>query len=136
MTDTDDKPEVQPGPAAIYHDALARGEIELQRCGGCRAVLFYPRISCPHCHSEDLSWEVVSGEGMVYSTTVQRRRPDRGGDFNIAIVELPEGPRLMTRVEGIAPDEVTIGMAVKARIAEKEGTHYLVFEPAEGGSNG
>lgn len=124
------------GPDAIYRDGLAEGEIRLQRCGDCGAAIFYPRVSCPKCHSRNLAWSLASGEGTVYSTTVSRRRPESGGDFNIAIIELAEGPRLMSRVEGVKPDEVAIGMKVAARIAEQGGERFLVFDPVPAGGDG
>ena len=53
----------------------------------------------------------ASGRGIVHSTTVARRRPEKGGDYNICLVTLEEGPRLMSRVIEIAPEEVKIGHA-------------------------
>jgi uncharacterized OB-fold protein len=67
---------------------------------------------------------------VVYSTSVIRRRPDSGGDYNIAIVELAEGPKMMSRVENIAPDKVGIGMKVRARVSERDGVRLVVFDPA------
>jgi uncharacterized OB-fold protein len=77
-----------------------------------------------------------SGTGTVYSTTVMRRKAEAGGDYNVALIDLQEGPRLMSRVEGVAPQDVKIGMAVTARIASggDEG-HFIVFDPA-GGAHG
>lgn len=106
-----------PGPEKTYQDKLAQGSFEIQRCAGCGKHVFYPRVLCPHCGAERLDWIVPSGRGTVYSTTVVRRKPADGGDYNVALVDLDEGPRMMSRVIGIAPDAVCIGMAVKARIA-------------------
>jgi hypothetical protein len=47
-----------------------------------------------------------------------RRKPADGGDYNVCLVDLAEGPRMLSRVAGVAPEEVRIGMAVKARIAD------------------
>jgi uncharacterized OB-fold protein len=119
------------GPEEHYRTQLAAGQFELQRCDACRRHVFYPRLLCPHCGSSALSWVAASGEGCVHSTTVTRRRAESGGDFNVAIIELKEGPRLMSRVEGLAPDRVTIGLAVRARIARERDRVLLVFEPKD-----
>ena len=122
-----------PGPESHYNDYLAKGEFRIQRCDGCKKHVFYPRALCPHCGSSSLAWITPTGAGTVYSTTVMRRRPEAGGDYNVCLVQLEEGPRLMSRVEGVAPKDVRIGMPVKARIAGggEEG-HFVVFEPAGG----
>ena len=106
------------GPEKQYFDKLAAGRFEIQRCAGCGKHVFYPRVLCPHCGGERLDWVAPSGRGTVYSTTVVRRKPADGGDYNIVLVDLAEGVRLMSRVAGIAPDQVKIGMAVAARIAD------------------
>ena len=59
-----------------------------------------------------------SGGGTVYSTTVVRRKSADGGDYNVCLVDLAEGPRMMSRVVNVPPAEVKIGMAVRARITE------------------
>lgn len=107
-----------PGPEKTYQDKLAQGSFEIQRCAGCGKHVFYPRVLCPHCGAERLDWIVPSGRGTVYSTTVVRRKPSDGGDYNVALVNLDEGPRMMSRVVSIAPDAVRIGMKVRARITE------------------
>src|SRR6185312_10944329 len=108
-----------PGPAAIYRDNLVAGTFALQICTACGdKAVFPPRAICPHCGGTALSWQDASGAGTVYATTVVRDRAEKGGDRNIALIDLAEGARLMSRVEGLAPDAVKIGMAVKARIAK------------------
>ncbi|HZS84512.1 MAG TPA: OB-fold domain-containing protein [Stellaceae bacterium] len=130
MSDAEEDPFAGPGPAARYRDALAAGRFELQSCDACARQVFPPRALCPFCGSPRLSWRAASGRGTVYSTTVVRERPEQGGPRNIALIDLAEGARLMSRVEGIAPEAVRIGMAVKARIASTEAGPLLVFDPA------
>jgi uncharacterized OB-fold protein len=118
-----------PGPAAIYRDNLAAGTFAIQRCAACGKAVFPPRAICPHCGGTSLRWQEATGAGTVYSTTVVRDRPENGGDRNIALIDLAEGARLMSRVEGVVPEQVRIGMKVKARIATGDAGPLLVFDP-------
>lgn len=120
------------GPDAQYQARLAQGEFAIQRCQSCERHIFYPRILCPACGATSLDWVAASGRGTVYTTSVVRRRSDRGGDYNVAIVELAEGPRMLTRIEGVEPMDVAIGMSVTAKITGEE-EKYIVFE-ADGGA--
>jgi len=106
------------GPEKRYLDALAAGRFEIQKCSACGKHVFYPRVLCPHCGAGDLGWAAASGRGTVYSTTVVRRKPADGGDYNVCLVDLAEGVRMMSRVVSVPPGSVNIGMSVKARIAE------------------
>ncbi len=106
-----------PGPEQTYKDKLAQGAFEIQKCAGCGQHVFYPRVVCPHCGVDKLDWVKASGSGTVYSTTVVRRKPEAGGDYNVALIDLAEGPRMMSRVVGVEPTAVKIGMKVRARIA-------------------
>lgn len=117
------------GVEAQYRQALDQGRFLIQHCDACTRAVFYPRMLCPHCGADRLSWKTPDGRGTVYSTTVVRRKPDAGGDYNVALVDLAEGVRLMSRVEGIAPDAVRIGMAVRAQVAVTEGHGLVVFVP-------
>lgn len=119
------------GPEQYYHQLLAQGIFALQHCQACEQAIFYPRMVCPHCGGTDLQWRPAQGQGTVYSTTVVRRRPDKGGDSNVALVDLKEGVRLMSRVDDIAPDKVTIGMQVQSQIRDADGTPLLVFTPVK-----
>ncbi len=119
-----------PSMSSQYQAALDAGQFQIQRCEACQQAIFYPREMCPHCGSDQLRWEQPSGKGTVYSTTVIRRKADAGGDYNVALVELAEGPRMMSRVEGLAPDQVQIGMAVAAEVAMHNGKGLVVFKAA------
>lgn len=70
------------------------------------------------------------GTGTVYATTVVRQRSDRASDYNVALIELTEGARMMSRVEGIQPTQVRIGMPVRARVETTGGEPLIVFVPA------
>lgn len=105
-------------PAEIYRRYLESGRLGFQRCAGCGAAVFYPRVICPVCGSAELGWEVSSGFGVVYATTaVYRRDADA---YNVVLVDLEEGFRMMSRVEGVPAEEVEVGTRVAFRI-DREG---------------
>ncbi|SAI65317.1 Predicted nucleic-acid-binding protein containing a Zn-ribbon [Bordetella ansorpii] len=116
------------GPEKHYHDLLSQGRFQIQRCHACKQAVFYPRAICPHCGDPRLDWFTPSGKGTVYSTTVVRRRAEHGGDYNVALVDLAEGPRMMSRVDGIAPEAVKIGMAVQVRLIDTPDGKLVVFQ--------
>lgn len=120
------------GPEKTYFDHLAKGEFMLQHCGKCAKVVFYPRAICSHCGADALEWRAATGRGTVYSTSVVRQRPERGGVYNVALIDFAEGGRMMSRVDGIAPEAVSIGMDVLAEIDSSGETPLVVFRPADG----
>lgn len=122
-----------PGPDESWRNKLAAGSFEIQHCNDCGKHIFYPRALCHHCGSRDLGWVQASGEATVYATSVVRVRPDKGQDYNISLVDLAEGPRMMTRVVDIDPSGVKIGMRVNAFIGDVDGELALLFRPVPGG---
>jgi uncharacterized OB-fold protein len=129
--DSKEMPFGEIGPERLYREALAAGRFQIQHCSACGRHVFYPRVLCSHCGATALEWVAPSGRGTVYSTTVIRRKPDAGGDINIALVDLEEGVRMMSRVDGVPPAEVRIGMAVTARISTDGPQPLVVFVPAK-----
>jgi len=119
------------GAEQYYHQLLAEDVFAIQQCTGCEQYVFYPRMLCPHCGHDELRWQVAKGQGTVYSTTVVRRRSDRGGDYNVALIDLDEGVRMMSRVDGVSPEEVAIGMRVQSQITEGDEGPMVVFTPAK-----
>jgi uncharacterized OB-fold protein len=121
-------------PAALsaqrsYQDALDCGRFQIQRCGTCGHHNFPPRELCPGCGSPDLKCLQPSGDGSVYAVTTVRRKPEAGGDYNVSLIDLDEGVRMMSRVEGLAPPDVHIGMRVRARVLQQAGRGLVVFDP-------
>ena len=119
------------GPDAYYAQALAEGRWQVQRCKGCEQAIFFPRTACPACGSTDYRWFRPSGRGVVHSTTVMRRPAAAGGDLHLCLVDLEEGFRMMSRVEGADPASVAIGDAVTAELGEHAGAPLVVFRLAE-----
>lgn len=99
-----------------FFDGLARGQLQLQRCASCKHLRHPISAVCPRCLNREFRWEVLSGQGRVFSSVVfhQVYAAAFADDvpYNVSIVELEEGPRLMTNVVGIAPAEVRVGDAV------------------------
>src|SRR5438045_1126005 len=125
-------PETQ-SPLAIYQAHLDKGELAYQWSPAAGRAVFYPRLVCPYSGSTALEWRVASGFGTVHATTVTHPFQS-GAPYNVALIDCDEGFRLMSRVEEIEPDAVTIGMRVKFRIHKPPGDEpaYPVFTPAEG----
>jgi uncharacterized protein len=125
-------PNATASPVATYIDHLERGELAYQFSPSANAAVFYPRVIAPKTGAADLEWRISQGLGTVYATTVVH--PQQGAPYNVALVDVDEGFRLMSRVEDIAPTDVTIGMRVKFRVHPREGDEppYPVFTPAEG----
>jgi uncharacterized protein len=97
-----------------FWDGCRAGKFLLKHCNACGRDHFYPRPFCPTCWSDDVSWQEASGRGTLYTYSVvpvndlppfNERVP-----YVAAIVELDEGPRVMTNVEGVPHDALRIGM--------------------------
>jgi uncharacterized OB-fold protein len=125
------QPNEQSGAGARYQAALNEGHFLIQRCNDCDKHVFYPRVVCPHCGSASLEWVAPKGTGAVYSTTTVRRKPEAGGDYDVSLIDLDEGVRMMSRVEGIPPAEVKIGMRVRAKVVDNKGAGLVVFTAEE-----
>ncbi len=115
------------GPEAHYQAQLNEGRFLIQRCNDCARHVFYPRVVCPYCGCAELLWVEAEGAGTVYSTTTVRRKAEAGGDYDVSLIDLDEGVRMMSRVEGPAPAEVKIGMRVRARVIDHQGAGLVVF---------
>ena len=114
-------------PLAIYQQHLEKDELAYQWSAQANRAVFYPRMICPFTGSDRLEWRVSAGLGTVYATTVTY--PREGDPYNVALIDMDEGFRLMSRVEGIAPIAVKIGMRVKFRVHRPGGGElpYPVF---------
>src|SRR5262249_17704967 len=113
-----------------------RGAPVRQRCKGCGTGQRRPRALCVTCLKSEIEHFVASGRGKVYTFTVTEQNqvpPFRDAvPYVLAYVELDEGPRLLTNVVGCAPDEVRIGMPVRAefRTSPSDDLAVPVFRPA------
>lgn len=121
---------------AAYWEAAQRGEFVIQQCPGCGLRPFPPRAHCPDCGEADLTWQPLSGRGTIYTYTVAHRAPhpvfSEQCPLVIAVVELTEGPRLITNIIGCDPTAVSVGMAVQVDFDPIDDSDLVlpVFRPA------
>jgi uncharacterized protein len=123
--------KVSQSPFARYREHLEKGELAYQLDAATGATVFHPRLIGPKSGSADLEWRVSQGLGTVYATTINHPRDE--APYNIALIDLDEGFRMMSRVEEIEPRMVRIGMRVKLciRAARGEEAPLPVFVPVE-----
>jgi uncharacterized OB-fold protein len=116
-------------PLGTYLEHLKKNELAYQVTEDGKPI-FYPRAAAPGTGGK-LAWRVSKGLGLVYSTTVIYNRNE--APFNVALIDMDEGFRLMSRVEGIDPMGVKIGMRVRFRThpGDEKQPPYPVFTPAE-----
>lgn len=107
---------------------LAQGKFMLLRAKQSGQYIFYPRVAEPLTGSTDLEWVEASGNGTVYSVSVMYEKPPTP-NYNVALIDLAEGPRMMSSVEGVPPEDVKIGMRVKAKVVKLGDVPAVVFEP-------
>lgn len=104
-----------------YWEAAAEGRLLIRRCRavGCARPHHYPREFCPYCWSEGVEWEEVSGRATLYTWSVVHRNdlPPFGErlPYVAAVVDLAEGPRMMTEVVDCPEAELRIGMRLRVR---------------------
>ena len=116
-------------PEEEWRAHLAAGRFMIQRNARTGGAVFYPRIAEPGTGAQDLDWVEASGRGTVHAVTVVRKK-DPAESYNIVLVNLEEGPRLMSRIDGIDHDAIRIGAPVAARIVTEGDKPLLVFVPA------
>lgn len=116
------------GPDATWRAALSDGRFLLQRGRASAKAFFPPRLAEPGT-GDAADWFEASGRGTVYSVSVIGQKPPTP-NYAVVIVELAEGPRLMGRIDGLAPDAIRIGLPVVARIVTESDGPILVFDAA------
>ena len=125
-------PETQP-----YWDGCAAGELRIQRCLDCGKPYFYPRPVCPSCGSGRVEWFTASGQATLYSYVINHR-PAAGFEddvpYAIAVVELAEGPRMMTSIRGVpaTPEALVLDMPLRVTFEQRGDVSLPVFTPGQG----
>jgi uncharacterized OB-fold protein len=100
-----------------FWDGARHGRLTVQRCTACQRLRYPISAVCPHCVGRDWTWEALTGSGTVYTFAVfQRAYNDAWRErvpYAVAIVELDEGVMMMCDLIGVAPEEISVGMAVR-----------------------
>jgi uncharacterized OB-fold protein len=119
-----------------FWDGTQAGELRLQRCDACANVYFPPRPFCPSCASRKVSVFKASGKGKLYSYIIHHRpAPGFTPPYSIAVVELDEGPRLMTNIIDCpqTPEALALDMPVEVAFEKLDDKITLpLFRPAKG----
>jgi len=106
-----------------FWEATRHGELRLQRCKDCRHVWYPAGTNCPKCLSTSFEWGPMSGRGTVWSFIVYHHCWHRGFEkeipYNVALIQLEEGPIVITNIVDVKNEAIKVGMPVK-----------VVFEPA------
>lgn len=122
-------PETQP-----FWDAAQRDELCIQYCQDCRSHYFYPRPFCPDCFGENVTWEKVSGRATLHSYVINHRPAPGFEDeapYAIALVQLHEGPRMMTNIVGVpnTPEDLVLDMELEVAFEDQGGMKIPKFRP-------
>lgn len=101
--------------SAFFWEGTKAGELRLPRCNACGALRFPPGPACQQCEAYDRGYVVSKGRGTVYSYVVHRHPPVPGKELPIviALIDVEEGVRMVGEVQGVAADEIEIGMPLQ-----------------------
>lgn len=116
-----------------YWEGTKDNKLFIQYCSHCENYQFYPRIICKNCMM-DVEWVEASGKGTIYSYTILERAYNKlftGKEpYVVGLIELEEGPRMMSNIVNVDIDEVEIGMEVSAVYNQEFDEYKLIqFEP-------
>ncbi|SDE90810.1 hypothetical protein SAMN05660485_02076 [Blastococcus fimeti] len=130
-----------PGPTPVptpetapYWEGAAAGELRIQQCTSCTEYYFYPRPFCPRCGSDAVEWRVTSGRATLISYVINHRTfPPSDAPLVIALVQLAEGPHMMTNVVGVEPLPENLPLDLPLRVTFEQRGEYAIpmFTPAE-----
>lgn len=112
------KPLPKPTPwSKPFWDGCKKGKLLVQQCKSCQKYVFYPKLFCPFCLSEDLNWVEATGKGKIYTyTVVYSYQPTEFSEdvpYIVAVIDLEEGVRMMSNIVKCRPQEVKCDMDVE-----------------------
>jgi len=117
-----------------FWDACARRVLCFQQCDACAHRWLPASVVCPRCWSDATTWVEASGRGTVFSFAVYHRAYHPAFKallpYVVALIELAEGPRLISNVVGVAPERINVGMAVRLSFDDSGEMALPVFHPA------
>jgi uncharacterized OB-fold protein len=119
-----------------FWDGVDAGELRLQRCNSCSKTYFPPRPFCPACGNREVTVFKASGKGFLYSYIIHHRpAPGFTPPYSIAVVELDEGPRMMTNIVDCpqTPEALQLDMKLEVKFEKiDDKTTLPMFRPAKG----
>ena len=138
MSQTVSKPVPIPDEiSAPFFDGARAGKLMLQHCRACDGWSFPVRERCPHCFAAKLQWRQSSGRGTLYTFAIMYQVMNPGfassAPYNVAQIDLEEGVRMVSNVDGIANDALRIGMKLEV-FFDDVGDNFRIpkFRPAAG----
>jgi hypothetical protein len=127
------RPEPKPTPeTAHFWDGTREGELRLQRCRTCGDAYFPPQPVCPRCASDDVEVFRASGRGTLHTYVVNHRAaPGFHPPYVLAVVQLDEGPRMLTNLVDVEPepDALPLDLPVEVTFEAVGETALPVFRP-------
>ncbi len=119
-----------------FWEGTRKHELRMPICNSCSGIFFYPRERCPECLSDDLDWSTVSGLGRLHTYTIieQSVHPYFLKDipYVYAMIQLNEGPRIISNIINCPLTEIKIDMEVRAVYEDlNDDTTLINFEPAQ-----
>ena len=140
-----DRPLPQPitPEARPYWDGARDGKLMIPRCQACGWPFMYPRVACPFCASRDIAWIQASGRGRLHSFAIAHQILNKAFKVKtpvvLAMVELDEGPRLLTNLVNVAPDPTVLKCDIPVEVVFEKLTDQVtlpMFQPAAGATAG
>jgi uncharacterized OB-fold protein len=115
--------------------AVQDGTLTVNACRSCKQNSLYTRPFCPHCWSEEISAVPATGRATLYTWTITHQNGppfDSRGPYVVAMVDLAEGPRLMTNIEGCPPEALEAGLQLILDFRhDEDGFAVPIFTPAQ-----
>lgn len=138
MTEAPRKPLPLPTPETQpFWDGLKAHELRIQRCQDCGRAYFYPRPFCPRCFSWNVTWFVASGRARLHTyEVIHRAAPAFAADapYVLAVVELEEGPRMLTNIVGAEPEPAGLPVDMPLQIEYDDVSEAITlpkFRPSQ-----
>jgi uncharacterized protein len=134
-----DRPLPQPitPEARPYWDGLKQEKLMLPKCGDCGHVFWYPRVLCPRCHSRRITWTQSGGKGKLYAFEIAHQSFNKAmkvrPPYILAMIELAEGPRLLSNLIGIEADPKVVKIDMPVEVVFSKLTDEVtipLFQPA------
>ena len=135
-----DRPLPQPmtPEAKPYWEGARDGKLMIPTCRACGKSFMYPRVRCPFCASRDIAWMQASGRGRLYSFAIAHQILNKAFKVKtplvLAMVELEEGPRLLTNLVNVEPDPNKLRCDMPVEVVFEKLTDQVslpMFQPAK-----